>query len=273
MKSIKITTIIVAIIATFASCKKENSIIKNTDPKDFTTANMRMNYYGKILEYTVKYSPSKDIRIIEGKDAAFVQQLQDTYKSSITVFDKKNETHFFKDKQDYYYYISNINNNTTYRKKNTTNNEVGYSRQNTDFWFYRDAYRTNLIISDNINTLYTPVQTFMLRQPCNDGTNNSCPTYTMNYIGKKVSWVGDNNNDCISSIRLRNYQQNSYAGVVTITLFQDINFGGNAIAFYFPQYVFTYDMYVDNLKDYKINSLLKKWNDRTSSYECFYPWN
>ncbi len=120
--------------------------------------------------------------------------------------------------------------------------------------------------------MYTSAQTFMLRQPCNDGTNNSCPTYSMSLIGKRVNWVGGSNNDCISSIRLRNYQYNTFAGVVTITLFQDADYGGKAIAFYFPQYIYTYDQTVNHLSDYKINSLLKTWNDRTSSYECFYPW-
>ncbi|MEZ5026726.1 MAG: hypothetical protein R2739_09115 [Chitinophagales bacterium] len=36
-------------------------------------------------------------------------------------------------------------------------------------------------------------------------------------------------------------QYNTFAGVVTITLFQDADYGGKAIAFYFPQYIYTYD--------------------------------
>ncbi|MCB0508949.1 MAG: hypothetical protein KDD21_11685 [Bacteroidetes bacterium] len=272
MKSIKITSIIIALIAIFTACKKEN-ITKQTEPKDYITTNMKMNYYGKILEYTVKYSPSTDIRKVEGKDAIEAQKIVDSYPNSVTVFDTKNEVHFFRDKLDYYYYISTLNKNTLANRQIASNSgNLGYSRQNTDFWFYRDANTSNLIISDNINTMYTSAQTFMLRQPCNDGTNNSCPTYSMSLIGKRVNWVGGSNNDCISSIRLRNYQYNTFAGVVTITLFQDADYGGKAIAFYFPQYIYTYDQTVNHLSDYKINSLLKTWNDRTSSYECFYPW-
>ena len=90
-------------------------------------------------------------------------------------------------------------------------------------------------------------------------------------ILKRVNWVGNSNNDVISSIRLRNFYDNGFGGVVTITLFQDANYGGKAIAIYFPQYIYAYDQTVNQLSIYKINSLLKNWNDRTSSYECFYP--
>ncbi|MEZ5026725.1 MAG: hypothetical protein R2739_09110 [Chitinophagales bacterium] len=126
MKSIKITSIIIALIAIFTACKKEN-ITKQTEPKDYITTNMKMNYYGKILEYTVKYSPSTDIRKVEGKDAIEAQKIVDSYPNSVTVFDTKNEVHFFRDKLDYYYYISTLNKNTLANRQIASNSgNLGY---------------------------------------------------------------------------------------------------------------------------------------------------
>jgi hypothetical protein len=272
MKQLKISLFVVMFIALTTSCKKEFNPSKETKPKDYQATNMKMNYYGKILEYTVKYSPSTNTRIVEGKDALEAQKIADAYPNSVTVFDKPNEVHFFRDKPDYYYYISTltpVSNKRTGSNNNTS--QILTPNQSTAFVFYKDAFTINELISDYINTSSTPTQSFMLRQPCNDGTNNSCATYTANFIGKRVNWVGNSNNDVISSIRLRNFYDNGFGGVVTITLFQDANYGGKAIAIYFPQYIYAYDQTVNQLSIYKINSLLKNWNDRTSSYECFYP--
>ena len=59
----------VAMVSTFlfTSCKKETTL-KQTEPKDFQVSNMKMNYYGETLEYTVKYSPSTKKSVVEGKE-------------------------------------------------------------------------------------------------------------------------------------------------------------------------------------------------------------
>ena len=97
-----------------------------------------MSYYGRILEYTVKYSPSTDTRKVEGKDADEALKIAEKYPNSVTVFDTKNEVHFFKDKLDYYYYLSTISKYSIYNKQATsTESNLGYYRQNTDFWFIK----------------------------------------------------------------------------------------------------------------------------------------
>lgn len=94
MKQLKITTLILAIIATFASCKKENNIVKNNEPRDFTTTNMKMNYYGRILEYTIRYSSSTKQIKVEGKDAAEFNEITKKYKNPVALYTSENEITF-----------------------------------------------------------------------------------------------------------------------------------------------------------------------------------
>lgn len=267
----KIVIIMISAILFFGGCKKENILSSNNS--DIKSTNMKMNYYGRILEYTVNYSPSTNKVTVEGKDAKEVELISLKYQNSVSLFETKNEVRFFNDKLDYYYYIFTqlSEKNDYYRLTKSKNNIIMSPTQSTDITFYLNTYESVPLFTSNINTWNTPVQIFMLRQPCNDGTNNSCPTYSVPRTGIKNPWVGSSSNDEISSLRVKNqYLVPDWGGHVTVTLFQDIDFGGKAIAFYFSAFSTTFNQNVDNLKDYKINTLLKNWNDRTSSYECFY---
>jgi hypothetical protein len=269
MQNFKLTTIIIAIIAIFASCKKDS--LKTVNPKDFTSTNMKMDYYGKTLEYTVKYSQSTNIVKVEGKDATEVIAIHKKYPNAIALIENKNSFKLFNDNKDYYYNVLNESKSNARLINSNSNNIVSACGpiQSTTKFYQNDNYSGTLYLTQNTSTGCSPTQGFFLRQPCNDGTSNSCPTFYVSSPGIKNNWIGSSANDEITSFTvLHSLDPGTWIGTMKVTLYQDANLGGNAIAFVFP-YSSTLQG-ITNLKNYKINTLLKTWNDRTSSYEIFY---
>lgn len=268
MKKIKLTTIIIILIAFFTSCKKET--VKIIEPKDFTSTNMKMDYYGKTLEYTVKYSPSTNKIKVEGKDANTVIEIHKKHPNAVALIKDFNNFILFNDNKDYYYHVFNENKSTA-RITNVNSNIVSACGPiQTTTKFYKDLnYTGTLMISEYTSISCSPTQGFYLRQPCNDGTSNSCPQFYISSHGIKNNWVGNSANDELTSFTVQHsLDPGTWIGSMKVTLYQDANLGGSAISFTFPYS--SYVQGVSNLTNYKINTLLKKWNDRMSSYEIFY---
>jgi hypothetical protein len=266
MKSIKITSIIFALVVIFTACKKER-ISKQTEPKDYKSTKMRMNLYGKILEYTVKYSPSTNNIKVEGKDAVEAQKIIQSYPNACVLVENENEFRFFKFSKDYYDYLSTVK--VSNRLSGASNLLIGCNEYKANVEFYLNSNQGGLLKTETIDYGCSTVQSFQMKQPCNDGTNNACNYYgTQNYPGIKNPWVGSSINDEISSIYFRwNNTQSFFSPYVALVLYQDINYGGQCIIFWSANS--PYNSKIDNLKNYKINTLLKTWNDRTSSYETY----
>ena len=269
MKNIKLATLIISLVAIFTSCKKD--ILKATEPKDFTSTNMKMDYYGKTLEYTVKYSHSTNKIKVEGKDASEVIDVHKKYPNAVALIIDNNTFKLFNDNKDYYYNVLNNSKPNSRQINSNTNNIVNACGpiQSTTKFYQNDNYSGTLYLTQSTSTGCSPTQGFFLRQPCNDGTSNSCPTLYVSSPGIKNNWIGSSANDEITSFTvLHTLDPGTWIGSMKVTLYQDADLGGNAIAFTFP---FSSTIQgITNLKNYKINTLLKTWNDRTSSYEIFY---
>ena len=266
MKKFNLKIIIVAtIISTFLSCKKESN--KIIEPKDFKSTNMKMNFYGKVLEYTVKYSPSTEAIKVEGKDAKQAQEIIHSYPDACVLVGNQNEFRFFKYSKDYYDYLDSFKSKN--RLSSSSNLLINCNEYKANVEFYYNSNQIALVDRKIIDYGCTPILSFQMKQPCNNGTNNACNYGGIrNYPGFKNPWVGSTINDEISSIYFRwNNTQNLFRPYVALVLYQDIDFGGQCIIFWSANS--PYDSGIDNLKDYKINTLLKNWNDRTSSYETY----
>lgn len=260
----KIVIIMISAILFLGGCKKENILSSNNS--DIKSTNMKMNYYGRILEYTVNYSPSTNKVTVEGKDAKEAQQIINSYPNACVLVETENKFRFFRYSKDYFDYQSSVRPN--YRT--TINNEIyNCNDYKANIEFYLNSYQSVLLKSETIDLACTPVLPFQMKQPCNDGTNNACNFGGIQlHPGIKNPWVGSSINDEISSIYFRwNNTQNISQPYVTLVLYQDIDYGGKCIIFWSANS--PYNSGINNLKDYKINTLLKNWNDRTSSYEVY----
>jgi hypothetical protein len=287
MKTFKISTIIIAVIAIFSSCKKEN-ITKQRDVKDFTSTNMKMNYYGKILEYTIKYSPSTNQVKVEGKDAGQFNEITKKYKNPVALYTSENEITFYNTTDEYYAYVfRNMINKTNARVGNDqTSNSVHNQQTVTTTLFehinYSSLLRTSSFDNWNLGTYFS--QSFTVYQKCgNDNTDNWCPTnYTVSTKGVKETWISDRDNDKYSSFKVidqssliddggypfPNESFNQY-NFMQIVFFQDANYGGKAIGWNKPINS-AIKIEVSDLRTKKINAFGNTWNDRISSFYQFF---
>lgn len=291
MKQLKITTLILAIIATFASCKKENNIVKNNEPRDFTTTNMKMNYYGRILEYTIRYSSSTKQIKVEGKDAAEFNEITKKYKNPVALYTSENEITFYNTTDEYYAYVfrnminkpnTRVGNDQTSNSVNSVYNVQTVNTQLYEHINYLNLLRTSSFDNFNLGTYFN--QSFTVYQKCgNDNTDNWCPTnYTISTKGVKETWVSDRDNDKYSSFIVtdasylfdnggypfpnENYIQYNWMQIV---FFQDVNYGGKAIGFNKPINPLI-TLREPDLRTKKINAFGGNWNDRISSFYQFF---
>ena len=119
MQKLKLTSIIIAIIATFASCKKDT--LKTEELKDAITKNMSMNYHGEQLQYSVKFSRTSEKVIVEGKDAARVKEIVNTNKNAFAYFKSETEIEMYNNVNDYYIRNNMVNNGNRVGVTSTTN--------------------------------------------------------------------------------------------------------------------------------------------------------
>lgn len=285
MKTFKISTIIITVIAIFSSCKKEN-ITKQRDVKDFTSTNMKMNYYGKILEYTIKYSPSTNQVKVEGKDAEQFNEITKKYKNPVALYTSEYEITFYNTTDEYYAYVfRNMINKPQNRiiKNEETTNLVYQQIVTTQLYEHINGVnllRTSNFDNFNIGTYYN--QNFTVYQKCgNDNTDNWCSTnYSVSTLGVKETWVSDRDNDKYSSFRTtdtRIEDNQTYPSPITfnqynwmqIVFFQDVNYGGKAIGFNKPLNI-GWVLYVPDLRTKAINAYGSTWNDRISSFYQFF---
>jgi|JI6StandDraft_1071083.scaffolds.fasta_scaffold97268_1 hypothetical protein len=299
MKQLKITTLIVAIIATFASCNKENNIVKNNEAKDFKTANIKMKYGKEIIEFTVKHSPSTNKVEITGKGAARRNELVEKYNESVALFTSETEFTFYKNRNDFY--AATFKDKTSNRLASNTNNQLGsnYNVLTTKIEFFQHSDYGNLLRTDYVyNHRRVPGQswifdaalnlqfTFYVKSNLSDdeGTDNYMPTpIVLNVPGVQNPWVGSGDNDSYSSLKVTNYNTllntdtNPYVTQPTnynffqLICFQDVNYGGKAIAFGNSTSSSSF-ININRLKDYRIYSqfcFACSWNDRFSSYKAF----
>lgn len=291
MKTFKISTIIIAVIAIFSSCKKEN-ITKQRDVKDFTSTNMKMNYYGKILEYTIKYSPSTNQVKVEGKDAVQFNEITKKYKNPVALYTSENEITFYNTTDEYYAYVfrnminnkpnARVGNEQTSNSVNTVHNLQTVTTTLFEHINYSSLLRTSSFDNWNLGTYFS--QNFTVYQKCgNDNTDNWCPTnYTVSTKGVKETWISDRDNDKYSSFKVidqsspiddggypfPNESFNQY-NFMQIVFFQDANYGGKAIGWNKPMNS-AIKIEVSDLRTKKINAFGNTWNDRISSFYQFF---
>ncbi|HNY54095.1 MAG TPA: hypothetical protein PKI86_00650 [Chitinophagales bacterium] len=262
MKKI-ISLLCVATVSTFLflSCKKETAL-KDAEPKDFQATNMKMNYYGKTLEYTVKYSPSTKKLVVEGKDAKQVQEIISSHPNALASVKSETEFTFYNHKNEFY----NEEEKHFQDKSRIKNNRLMAVGDLADVKFYKDANYVNLIRTSIINT--STKYNFAQYQPCN-AAGNWCTTGSfLNRSGVQNPYVGNSENDAYSSLSIVN--RYNILGVlqpitVRIILHEDSNYGGGAIQFELTNT----NTGIPQLSAYKNNIFLKTWNDRASSYQCY----
>lgn len=274
MKSNKINIIVIALIVIFTSCKKEN--LKNqTEPKDFVkTANMKMNYYGKILEYTVLRSPSTGQSKLTGEDAVLANEIINKNKNSVAIFESENEITFFNNIGDYAFHRK-------IDKSFKRNNRISVSNtvddvQTSDFSIklYQHANYQNLLQQHDFNSRAQGLQNFVLYYDCNQiehnffkgdmTTQNDCAGQTAQLNGFKVPWVGSSQNDTYTSVEL--IKNTNITGVYCdIVFFQNADFGGKAFVLQYRGN----NVRVPNLSNYRFNAYQQTWNDSVSSYYSY----
>ena len=275
MKSIKIISIIIALLAITTSCKKENITTQN-EPNDYVaTANMKMNYYGKVLEYTVMRSNSTGKSKLVGKDSKLASEIISSNKNSVAIFESPNEITYFKNIGDYAYYRKL---DKSFYKNNREGNvtPINNITTSTDFTIklYQHTNYQNLMQQHDFNSRAQGIDNFVMYYDCNQiehnffkgdmTTQNDCAGQTVQLNGFKVPWVGSNQNDSYSSIQL--LKNSSVTGAYyDVVFFQDANFGGKAFVLQYRGYNFG----VPNLKDYRFNAYQQDWNDSVSSYYCY----
>lgn len=260
MKQFKISLLVVMIITLVTSCKKEN-VLKKTDSKDYQTTNMKMDYYGEQLEYTVKFNPKTNDLRVEGKDAERVKEIINSHPNALASVKCETEFTFYNHKNEFY-------NEEEKHFQEKSHSRIVAEGDLATVNFYRDVNYVNLsrtaIINQNIK------YSFAQYEPCN-AADNWCATGSYLYrSGVKNPWVGNSENDSYSSIRITGI---NVLGVpvnttIRVILHEDINYGGGAIQFqlYSNNNVLNG---IPNLKNYKNNIFLKTWNDRASSYQCY----
>lgn len=231
MKLLKTTTLVLAIIATFASCKKEglnqNTTNKNGNSKSdiasFSSKALKMNFQGKQYEYNVSYDATKKSTDISGRDAQAVVDIINKYKEFVALFTSGNEYIFYKTKNDYYSKVFKnmidsdaihnrltpkvISNqlSTTVTLKITSINlfqDVNYAGE-----LLTNSTLGNFIASGGSPNVISPpaLQTFNFYQPKNDGTDNYYQTSSaINTAGISNANVGSSANDKYSSLKTAN---------------------------------------------------------------------
>lgn len=252
----------------FTSCKKETTL-KQAEPKDYQSSNMKMKYYGETLEYTVKYSPSTQKLVVEGKDVKRVQEIISTHPNALASVKSETEFTFYNHKNEFYNEEEKERNKKLNRISST--NATAIFGGNLYVQFFKDINYS--VLSRNINITYnTPKFNFPLYQPCN-AADNWCPTGGQIYrYGEKNPNVGSSQNDSYSSFKTF---QAGGAPVepVRVILHEDANYGGGAIQFELTQYTSYAPLYVaggiPDLTKYKNNIFLKTWNDRATSYQVY----
>lgn len=251
----------------FTSCKKETTL-KQTEPKDFQTSKMKMNYYGEILEYTVKYSPSTKKLVVEGKDAVRVQEIVKSHPNSLASVKSETEFTFYNHKNEFY-------NEEEKERAKSSHRLTGFPSQYTNIYiqFFQHINYNTVMRTVNI-TPTTPAYNFTQYAPCN-AADNWCSTGSSLYrIGEKNPNIGSAQNDQYSS--LKTYAIGGpFNGVepVRVILHENDNFGGGAIQFELTVATSSGPLYVQggipDLTKYKNNILLKTWNDRATSYQVY----
>ena len=270
MKQLKITTLILAIIATFASCKKENL----TEPTDYISTNMKMNYYGKVFEYTVRRSPSTNKSDVVGRDANQVKEILKSNQNSIAIFETPTEITYFKNIGDYAYHRK-LDKSFIKNNRISTTGETD-DVQSTDFSIklYQHSNFQNLMQQHDFNSRAQGSDNFTLYYDCNQiesnfftgnqTTQNDCAGQTVQLNGFKVPYVGNNQNDSYTSIEI--LKNSSTTGIYCdVVFFQNSNFGGKAFVLQYRGN----NVEVANLKNYRFNAYQQNWNDSVSSYYCY----
>lgn len=285
MKQLKLTTIIIAIMATFASCKKEN-IVNQREPKDYISTNMKMKFGNETLEYTAKYSPSTNTGIIEGKDAKRFNELNKKYKECVAIYNSETEVTFYKTKNELLAEIASNKNGNRLAENLNVNIVNKVISNNIEFYrntYYNDLLNTFIVKNHQGNNIdgidAAPTQSFQFYTPLNDGTDNYGPTiYSVITPGLKRSSLGYDN-DRYSSLKVittANYltglPTNNPAvdyGSFMLLCFQHTNYGGKAIGFPKPNSL-TIPVTVERLSQKRFNVYGSDWNDSFSSYWAFY---
>lgn len=246
----------------FTSCKKE-ATVKQIEPKDYQVSNMKMNYYGKTLEYIVKYSPSTKKLVVEGKDAKQVQEIINSHPNALASVKSETEFTFYNNKHEFY---NEEEEHFQQKSKTKTNNNLLYGEDLADVKFYKDANYVSLVRTSTINT--SSKYNFAQYQPCN-AADNWCTYGSYLYrTGIQNSWIGNIENDSYSSLSITN--KYNILGImqpitVRIILHEDANYSGGAIQFELTNY----DTGIPKLSAFKNNIFLKTWNDRASSYQAY----
>lgn len=240
MKDLKTLTLVIAIIATVMSCKKENiynqpNNIKNfgnfkNNIESYSNKELKMTFEGKQYFYTVSYDANTQKNSFSGKDAQQVISITSKYSNeSVALFTTENEFTFFKNKNDYYSevfknMISKNNGNRLEPSFNTNSTTSIVSLQLVSATFYNNVSYTNEFFTQQINNFTSlggsifpdtatspnnitapPLQSFVFYQRKNDGTDNYQPTGTaINAPGIKNTYVGSAANDKISSFKTQN---------------------------------------------------------------------
>lgn len=262
MKKI-ISALCFALLSTllFTSCKKETTV-KQTEPKDYTSTNMKMNYYGKTLEYTVKYSPSTKKLVVVGKDAKQVQEIVNTHPDALASVKSETEFTFYNHKNEFY----NEEESNGSKLSSPVSNLL---TANLYVTFYKDINYYNAMRTIDLFSI-TSYYTFPVMEPCNAAAN-WCPTgATVSKRGEKNPWIGSGENDQYSSIKLYPSSSIPIGIPVNCILYEDANYGGGAIQFNLANVFGLGQNGVIDLKRYKNNIFLKTWSDRASSYQVYY---
>ena len=248
---------------------------------------MKMNYYGKTLDYTVKYNPSTKEIQVSGKDANEFNQITAKYKNAVAMYTGENDVTFFNTTDEYYAYVfRNMINKPQNRiiKNEQETNLVLIQTVTTQL--YEHINGINLLRTssfDNFNYANINNQNFIVYQKCgNDGTDNWCPTnYTVSSLGAKETWISDSDNDKYSSFRITdtrveediqlfpfNLTFNQY-NRMQIVFVQDANYAGKAIGFNKPLNA-NWMLYEPDLRTKIIYAYGANWNDRISSFYQFF---
>lgn len=265
MQKLKLTSIIIAIIATFASCKKDT--LKTEELKDAITKNMSMNYHGEQLQYSVKFSRTSEKVIVEGKDAARVKEIVNTNKNAFAYFKSETEIEMYNNVNDYYIRNNMVNNGNRVGVTSTTNSTTGNG--GVRVYFYRHADFSTLYQTHYVD-FSSPQYSFkMYVYNGSDLANSTYAGYTRTLYGYTNSWVGNTQNDSYSSMRIVREDPAIYNyNFFEVILFQDANYGGKALGIVMPLGQANKD--VAHLSDYRKSGLLGTWNDTVSSDYGFY---
>lgn len=269
MKSIKLTSIIIAIAAIFTACKKAN-IISQNDSKNLISKKMIMNYHGETLEYTVKFTRESENVTIEGKDAKRVKDIVKSNKRAFAYFKSETEIDMYNNVDEYYLskhmevrYNNRIGENSIANSTTVNGGVRVYFYRHADF---NTLYQTHYV--DFTSPQYS-FKIYLKDWSCNDLDNWCYSGYTRTLYGYTNPWVGNTQNDSYSSMKIVREDPTIYNyNTFEVVLFQDANYGGKALCIVMP---LGQDVkYVAHLSDYRKSGLLGTWNDTVSSDYGFY---